>query len=675
MTVHDLVGDRSTETVPHPPDDGPVRDQPEGSGAAGQRGVARHRGLPLVLATLGYLALALLVWWHVWSSHPTSVTTCGCGDSSLFQWFLAWPAYALAHGLDPLYSSAMLHPTGVNLLANTAEIGLGVLLAPVTWLFGPVATFNVAITLSPVLSALAMFVLARRWVAWAPAAFVAGLLYGFSPFVLVSLTDGHLMLGMAALPPLMVACLDEILIRQRHRPVVVGAALGILVVLQFLVGTEILAIMAIAGCVGVVLVAATWTRDWVAHREQAGHAASALVATAATSGVLLAFPVWFVLAGPAHFSGSVWGAQVLGGGGADMKDYVAPAPSSDAIVRLLHQIGGYQGLSLSNQYLGIGLVVVLFLGLVVWHRDRRLRLLAAIGALSVVLSLGRENSFWVPWRVLAHVPLVQNIIPVRFVSVTYLVAAAMLGIVVDRTRLAVLGATNGWWHRRRWAGSAAALAVALVALVPAGSYLSQIVPMTTEPVVLPAWFSTVAPRLPPHQVVLALPVPFTINTGLPVQSTMTWQAVDRMHYAMVGAGGPAARVTPPGAEREGQAVVSEISGGNFFMSWITPAQVLNLHRALEAWGVTTVVIPDQTRLSVYERIPLVTFAAAVLTAAIGSPPTHQASAWVWRDVQRATAYTPAAADRLVRCTAGVPVNGGAAITGATACVVNRETRP
>ena len=68
-------------------------------------------------------------------------------------------------------------------------------MAPVTWLFGPVASLNVALTLGPALSALAMFVLLRRWVTWQPAAFVGGLLYGFSPFILVHLTDAHLMLG------------------------------------------------------------------------------------------------------------------------------------------------------------------------------------------------------------------------------------------------------------------------------------------------------------------------------------------------------------------------------------------------------------------------------------------------------------------------------------------------
>ena len=125
-----------------------------------------------------------------------------------------------------------------------------------TWLFGPIATLNVALTLSPFLSALAMYVLLRRWVSWAPAAFVGGLLYGFSPFVIVSLTDAHLMLGMAAVPPLIVLCLDELFVRQRWRPWVTGLAIGVLALVQLSVGTEVLVIAVIAAAVGTVLVVA-----------------------------------------------------------------------------------------------------------------------------------------------------------------------------------------------------------------------------------------------------------------------------------------------------------------------------------------------------------------------------------------------------------------------------------
>ncbi|HLH29141.1 MAG TPA: hypothetical protein VKW77_09495, partial [Acidimicrobiales bacterium] len=200
---------------------------------------------------MGYAGLSLVLWWHVWTSGPTTTTTCGCGDSSLFQWFLEWPAYALLHGLDPWYSTALFHPTGVNLLANTAVVAVGILLSPVTWLFGPIATFNVALTLAPLLSALSMFVLLLRWVRWAPAAFVGGLLYGFSPFVLIGLTDGHLMLSMAPVPPLIVWCLDELLATQRRSPVGTGLLLAAALAVQFLVGTELLVMVGLTAAVGV----------------------------------------------------------------------------------------------------------------------------------------------------------------------------------------------------------------------------------------------------------------------------------------------------------------------------------------------------------------------------------------------------------------------------------------
>src|ERR1019366_7989117 len=85
----------------------------------------------LLLGFAAYLALSVILWWNVWTAHPTSTATCGCGDSSLFIWFLEWPAYALAHGFDPLYSTAMFHPGGINLLANTGVVAIGVPLAPV----------------------------------------------------------------------------------------------------------------------------------------------------------------------------------------------------------------------------------------------------------------------------------------------------------------------------------------------------------------------------------------------------------------------------------------------------------------------------------------------------------------------------------------------------------------
>ena len=634
-------------------------------GAPSPRGTGRRRRVrgwrSLLAGALGYLALSVGLWWQVWSTHPSAVTTCGCGDTSLFTWFLAWPAFAIRHGMDPLYSTYLFHPTGVNLLSNTAEVGFGILLAPITWAFGPVATLNVALTLSPALSALAMYVLLRRWVSWAPAAFAGGLLYGFSPFVVVSLTDAHLMLGMAAVPPLLVLCLDELLARQRWRWWATGLAIGVLAFVQFFFGTELLVLTAIAAGIGVVLVVATAA---VLHRDVvAARAAYALKATAAavvSSAVLLAWPAWFALAGPAHLSGNIWGSPLLSYGGTSVHWFVQPMPALPRVLALSHQVGGYQAPSLSGQYLGVGLLAVQLVGLVVWHRDLRLWLLAAVGVVCATFSFGLAFHHWTAWRLLVRLPLMENVIPSRFVLFTYLAAAAMLGIVVDHVARAAAGRrprTPG----RTVLGWCAGLAVVAVALVPIAAYFADGLPLTAVPVELPEWFTTVAPELPQGQVLLVLPSAFR-------QSNMTWQAVGGMRYAMVGGGGPNSLLSRAGKEEAGARYLAELSFSNGSRDLVA-GEVAAVRGALDGWGVTGIVLPDPKGLPDYEKMHAVRSAVVLLTAATGQAPVYRAHAWVWTGVDRAPPALATPVAQLAACASGSVDGSVASIQASAACVL------
>jgi hypothetical protein len=628
-----------------------------------------RRGRALAAAAAGYLALALLVWWGVWSTHPTSTTTCGCGDSALFLWFLAWPAHALAHGLDPFYSAAMSHPGGVNLLANTSELALGVVLAPVTWAFGPVASLNVALTLAPALSALAMYALVRRWVDWPPAAFAAGLCYGFSPLFLVSLSDAHLMLGWAVVTPLVVACVDELLAGRRG-PVAVGLVLGLLLAVQFFVGTEVLLLLGIAGVLAGVLLLAYGLVHRDALAAVTRRVAVGLATAAATAGVLLAWPTWFALAGPAHTSGRVWPTLDLGTEGTTLHAFVWPTPVSAGFTLFTHRVGGYQGPTLSGQYVGIGMVAVAVVGLLVWRSDRRLWLFGALAAGSAVLSLGVSRSVWLPWRLAAGRPLLQNVIPSRFLVVTSLALGVILGIVVDRTRAAVRDRvatrdrSGGGGAVSRWAPSLAALAVAAVALGPVAAYLEPTVPMVTRPVRPPTWFTAVAPHLPDRPVLLVFPVPYQV-----IESAMAWQAVTGFPYAMVGGGGPGGVVQRTGAQRAGAEAIGRASF-SFTGQVLRPGDVAATRHALAAWGVTGVVLPDQPGLPAYDRVTSVPYTAAFVTAVVGRSPARRAGSWVWDGLSAGTPTgpgpTPAALDRCVGLGADA---APAAVQRVAACVL------
>ena len=76
-----------------------------------------------MVAGLLYLALGFVLWVHAWAEGASTHTLCGCGDPALFLWFFQWPATALAHGQNPFFSTALFHPTGINLLAQTRSPG------------------------------------------------------------------------------------------------------------------------------------------------------------------------------------------------------------------------------------------------------------------------------------------------------------------------------------------------------------------------------------------------------------------------------------------------------------------------------------------------------------------------------------------------------------------------
>ncbi len=610
-----------------------------------------RRALPYAVGGLAYLALAVGLWWHVWSTHPTATATCGCGDPALFLWFLQWPAYAIAHGQNPFFSTALFHPGGINLLSNTSVLAIGIPLAPVTWLFGPVATLNVASTLAPVFSALAAFWVLRRWARWAPAAFFGGLLYGFSPYVLGSLVFGHLMTASLALLPLILGCLDELLVRQRRRPVPVGIALGLLVVVEFFVSTELLVIAGMSAAIGVLLLVlyrAVVDRDDLFRRAR--QAAPGVAVAAGLVVVVLAYPAWYALAGPAHLGGKIWpGIPVIGG----LLPSAFVNPSYATQSSFLLKLGGYYGAPLpSAGYVSWTLLGVLVAGLVVWRRDRRLWFFGALAVVTGALSLGLRHGNWVPWRLFDKLPVLQNVIEQRFMAVTTLGLAVMLAVVIDRARR--LGSTAGAHahardHRTSVVGWVAAAVVVVVGLGQLVWVLAPDLPFAVQAVQLPTWFRVEAPKLPAGEVLLAYPAPFS-----GIQASMAWQAVDRMHFAQAGGGGPQGVATRAGAEKAGFRLIASLGFGFTAAPSGTPAQLAAVRQALRGWRVTMVVIPEQADRPVLLRGRSPAYAAAFMTAALGTAPVLQSGAWVWPDVDLSRPALRVPAESLLACAAKPP---------------------
>ncbi len=611
----------------------------------------------LALAGAAYLVAGVGLWWGTWSSHPTSTTTCGCGDAARFLWFFQWPAYALAHGHDLLFSTWLFHPGGINLLDDTSVVALAVVTAPVTWLWGPVASMNVALTLAPVLSALAMYVLLRRWVSWAPAAFLGGLAYGFSPFVVTELALNQLNIAFLAVPPLVVLVLADLLVTQRRAPWRNGLALAGLVVVQFFVSTEVLVITVVAAAVGVVLVvvgAAVTDPGAIGPRVRGAVSGAAVAAGAAA--VVLAYPLWFLLAGPAHLSGPIWSAGATARYGTTAAGFVTTGGLAGLRPSML-RFGGYQGPVLVGLgYLGVGVLVVALVGTVVWRRDRRLQLFAGIGLVAAGLSLAPGHGTWVPWDALEHVPWVGDIVEVRFVLVTTFCVAVLAALAVDHARTWLAGRSPSTATALAWGLVAVALAPSVVALAPN-------LPLTTRPVVLPTWYATRGAALPPGQVVLAYPVPFA---GL--QSSEAWQAVTTMRWAQAGGGGPQGQPSRAGAARAGFEVLSAASLPLGPAPYPTASAAAAVRRSLSLWRVTTMVVPDQPDLPAYEQGRAASYAVGFLTAVLGAAPVYEDRAWVWDAVAAAPAPVPASGAAFDHCTTG-PVAAAADRQAVPDCIL------
>jgi hypothetical protein len=472
------------------------------------------------------------------------------GDQVQEVWFLAWPAHALPHLMNPFQSTAMNHPWGVNLLTNTSMPLLGFLGMPLTWLFGPVVTYTIFLRLGMVLSAASMQFVARRLGISRSGALVAGLIYGFST---MQVTQGsvHLFLVFAPLPPLMFYSLYCGLI-QRWSPRRAGVTLGALFAADFLVSAEQALIAAIAIAVGLVVAAALYPRA-ISH-EIIGRLGVISGCCVGLAGVILAIPV-VEMNSHAHVSGTVhpWIQSFV----TDAASIVLPGPQT-----WLHPIHFVESASLAlrdgenGAYIGIALLALVTWGCVKQWRRPLVRVSAVTTLVVLGLSLGRAlnvdghvTALHSPYSWFASVPYVQNILPVRFMSMVWIGVATLAGVAIDSLVVRVVRArSESVAKARTWSlGAASCVAIVLISLLPAHSY--SMVRTRVEP-----WLksSELTRVIAPGSTVLFYPFPLAESNH-----AMLVQAVSGFEYNIIG----------------GEAIVGDRDGRSVGISKLLPAQL------------------------------------------------------------------------------------------------------
>jgi hypothetical protein len=502
--------------------DEPVRVQPEPSGvdegsgaAAGRPGSAR--GWTIDAGAFGaYVALAFFVTGGLCNHAERRVLPGVAGsDQLLLQWQLAHAAHALRHLSNPFFTTDLNAPAGVNLAANANILGLGLPLAPVTLIAGPAVAYAVLATASLALTAAAWFwVLSRPLGLNRVAAFVGGLLGGFAP-PLIAESNGHQHIVAQFLVPY-IAWRVASLVKSR-RPLRDGVILGVLIGYQGLIGEEVLLLLAIGLAVFVTAYAIQRPRTArvAATRFLCGLGVSAVVALG-----ILAVPLRYQFAGPQRFSGNPVDPQAFP---ADLLSYIG-IPQRAIGGWMGDWVGGWSAGSFPT--LGLPLLIVLVAFGWPLRRHAVFTSTVAVAAVFAMLSLGVQvrlggepTGIPGPWRLVAHAPVFEWVLPWRVGHLAATASAVALAVIVDRAII-------------HWRGGAR-LAPVLVAFTTAvGLVTLAPEPLQTEPApAIPRFITQKHWReyVPPGRSLMTAPVPSHTSFD-----AMRWSAAAGVDFAIPG---------------------------------------------------------------------------------------------------------------------------------------------
>ncbi len=380
-------------------------------------------------ALIFYVAMAgLTIGRHV-LGHPTTVCACvGTEDPAAYMWGLSWWPHAIAHGLNPFYTHYLWSPTGVNVAQAAMIPTAAILVAPVTELAGPIASYNLLSIASPVLAAVTAYLLCRRIVRRELPAIVGGYLFGFSAYDFGHLT-GQLNLTLIFLIPVMVHVVLRRVDRELSRRTYI-AWMALLILLQAGLSTELLAECVAFG--GILLLS---SRFLVPPRQRAS--IDSLIAETIGAGLialLIGSPFFYY----SLFSGGLpWGTP-------EYWDVYAQDLLNPLFPTYATWLGHSDFFSLSTSYVGGGvtgadgyLSIPIIIGFLLWafgeRRRRTLARLVSIGAgitflaaMGAHLHIAGHQTITLPFSWVRNLPLFRSILPSRIAVFTSL--AVSIGI-------------------------------------------------------------------------------------------------------------------------------------------------------------------------------------------------------------------------------------------------------
>jgi hypothetical protein len=547
--------------------------------------LANRRSHPFLLVTVLYGALGAIPYWHLWNGGQTRFAGIGA-DVEEYAWFLQWVPSAVIHGHNPLFTDWGNYPFGANGVTNTSLPALGILASPLTFATDAFTSVTVLFILAFPLSALSAYALCRRFTTWRPAAFVGGLLYGFSPYM-VGQGLGHLHLVFVPLPPLILLTFYEIATRRKRNRLWVAATA--LVILQFFISIEVLATTLVVAAIGLIIACILFRAE---ARARFGLVLTSLAKAGGVVAVVVAYPAWYFVAGPAHVSGLIQTTSLYR---ADLLGSIVPNSMMHLNVHSwTATTDTFAGaLSENGSYLGFPLIVVLVVGILfLWRRLPIVRVIALVGLVTFVLSLGSQLVVWhhvtpipLPEALIDHLPLFDNAVTTRYSLYVVLSAAVVLAIILDRVHahyLAMDRSPVGWTQFAAWVAPTLMAVAVAVPLIPAWPYS-----LTTDQV--PAYFNSPGvDSIPTGSVAVLYPSPSASGS-----TSELWQLASGLrfktpagHFVVPSPGNPP--ILPPFHSTLTTTALIDLENGLPLAE--TPAIRARILAQLDSWRVRSVLV-------------------------------------------------------------------------------------
>ncbi len=175
-----------------------------------------------VLIFSSYALLSLVFTYPLVINLTTHVPGEVEGDVPVYIWNLWWMKHSLLEWHSPLFSDFIFAPYGVSLAFHAFVFLKAFIAVPLQALMSAWMAYNLLILFTFAMAGYAMFLLARHLTGDSHAAWVAGLVYAFSPYMLTR-SLGHLNYLSGEWIPLYILCLMRLIETRQRRWAVAGS--------------------------------------------------------------------------------------------------------------------------------------------------------------------------------------------------------------------------------------------------------------------------------------------------------------------------------------------------------------------------------------------------------------------------------------------------------------------